>query len=82
MENTEYVDRIVASLKKVPAKKLLIIELANRFTVDGKLDYDGLAEAQDEVNMAIDEAKAYGTYTMRAVDTLSRVEAISADVGP
>ena len=81
MENAEYIDRIVVSLKKVPAKQLLIIELVNRFTRNGELDYDGLAEVQDEVNIAIDEAKAYGAQTMRAVDSLSRLEAISVDVG-
>ncbi|GAJ00920.1 unnamed protein product, partial [marine sediment metagenome] len=59
----------------------LIIELANRFTKDGQLDYDALAEAQPEVNVAIAEAKMYGAYTIRAVSTLEQLEAIPADVG-
>ena len=83
MENKEYIDRVIAALKKVPAKELLIIELANRFTKeDGQLDYDALAEAQPEVNRAIDEAKMYGAHTLVAVDTLKRLEAIATNVGP
>jgi len=76
----ENIERVVRALEKVPPKDLLIIELANRFTKDGQLDYDALAEAQPEVNMAVAEAKMYGTYTIRAVNTLEQLEAIP-DVG-
>lgn len=82
MTETEYIERVICALKKVPPKSLLIIELANRFTRDGELDYDGLAEVQPDVNLAIAEAKMYGAYTLVAVDTLKRVRAIPADVGP
>ena len=82
MSETEYIVRVICALKKVPPKSLLIIELANRFTRDGELDYDGLVEVQPEVNLAIAEAKMYGSYTLVAVDTLKRVRAIPADVGP
>jgi hypothetical protein len=82
MSESENIDRVICALKKVPAKQLLIIELANRFTRDGELDYEGLTEVQPEVNMAIAEAKIYGSYTLVAVNTLKRVEAIAADVGP
>jgi len=78
----ENIERVVRALAKVPPKDLLIIELANRFTKDGQLDYDALAEAQPEVNVAIAEAKMYGAYTIRAVSTLEQLEAIPADVGP
>ncbi len=61
---------------------MLIIELANNFTKGGMLDYDGLADAQPEVDMAIAEAKTYGTHTLRAVDALKQLEAIPSDVGP
>ena len=81
MSEPENIERVVRALRKVPPKNLLIIELANRFTRDGQLDYDALAEAQPEVNVAIAEAKMYGTHTIRAVDTLERLEAIPADVG-
>jgi len=77
----EDIKRVVCALAKVPPKDLLIIELANRFTKDGQLDYDALAEAQPEVNVAIAEAKMYGAYTIRAVSTLEQLEAIPADVG-
>ncbi len=81
MGEPENIERVVRALAKVPPKDLLIIELANRFTKDGQLDYDALAEAQPEVNMAVAEAKMYGAHTIRAVDTLERLEAIP-DVGP
>ena len=80
MNESEYIERVVRSLRKVPPKDLLIIELANFYMKDGHLDYDALAEAQPEVNMAIAEAKMYGVYTIRAVNTLEHLEAIPADV--
>ena len=80
MNESEDVEKVVCALKKVPQKSLLIIELANRFTKDGSLDFTGLAEAQPEVNMAIAEAKMYGAHTLVAVNTLRRLEARPADV--
>ena len=82
MNESEYIERVVNALERVPSKSLLIIEMANSFTKDGELDYEGLAEAQPDVNMAIAEAKMYGSHTLMAVDTLKRLEAIPADVGP
>lgn len=82
MTETEYITRVVYALKKVPEKHLLLIQLANRYTKDGMLDYDRLADIQPEVNMAIAEARMYGAYTLVAVDTLRRLEAVPADVGP
>ena len=82
MNEPEYINRVVRALKKVPPKKLLIIELVNRFTVNGELDVEALAEAEPEINLAIAEAKMYGAHTIRAVDTLERLEAIATDVGP
>ena len=81
MGEPENIERVVRALAKVPPKDLLIIELANRFTKDSQLDYDALAEAQPEVNMAVAEAKMYGAHTIRAVSTLEQLEAIP-DVGP
>jgi len=78
---SENIERVVCALEKVPPKALLIIELANRFTKDGQLDYAALAEAQPEVSMAVAEAKMYGAHTLRAVGTLDNLEAIEADVG-
>lgn len=82
MTDTEYITRVVSALKKVPEKRLLLIQLANQYMKDGQLDYDRLADAQPEVNMAIAEAKMYGAYTLVAVDTLKRLEAVPQDVGP
>lgn len=80
MSETLDIERLISALKKVPAKRLLLIELVNRYTVDGQLDYDALTEIEPEVNLAIVEAKMYGSYTLMAVDTLKRQEAIPADV--
>lgn len=82
MSEADNIEKVVRALEKVPPKQLLIIELVNRFTKDGQLDYDALAEAQPEVHLAIAEAKMYGAYTLRAVDALEHLEAIPADVGP
>ena len=81
MSESEDIERVVRALETVPSKSLLIIELVNRFTKDGQLDNDAVADAQPEVNVAVAEAKMYGTHTMRAVSTLEALEAISADVG-
>ncbi|MBA7564291.1 hypothetical protein ES708_05953 [subsurface metagenome] len=82
MNEPEYIKRVVRALKKVPPKELLIIELVNRFMVNGELDCEALAEAEPEINLAVAEAKMYGAHTIRAVDTLERLEAIATDVGP
>jgi len=81
MSEPQYTDRLIGALRKVPAKRLLLIELVNRYTVNGELDYDSLTEIEPEVNLAIAEAKMYGSHTLVAVDTLKRLEAIP-DVGP
>ena len=37
------IERVVAALKKVPEKSLLLIDLANRIPMkDGQLDYDAV----------------------------------------
>ena len=81
MSESENIERVVRALEKVPPKTLVIIELVNRFMKDGQLDNDALADAQPEVNVAVAEAKMYGAHTLRAVDTLERLEAIPEDVG-
>jgi len=75
MEDQEYLERIISILQKVPEKRLLIIDLANLFTRNGEIDYQAVADAQPEINMAIAEAKAYGSHTIRAVDCLVRLRA-------
>ena len=72
----ENIERVVSALQKVPEKKLLIIELANTIPiVNGELDYAELAERQPQVNLAIAEAKSYGSHTIMAVDALARLRA-------
>jgi hypothetical protein len=76
MTEAENSDRVVAALLKVPEKKLLIIEIANSIPiVNGDLDYRELADRQLAVNLAIAEAKVYGSHTMQAVDALVRLRA-------
>ena len=80
MTESADIERVVAALKKVPEKRLLIIDLANRIPMkDGQLDYDAVTAIQPEVNMAIAEAKMYGTQTLMAVDSLKRVMAQGQD---
>ena len=81
MSESDYIGRVVESLKKVPEKHLLIIELANKAPMkDGELDYEELANIQPEVNLAIAEAKMYGAHTLIAVDTLRRLNVQEEDV--
>ena len=76
MTEAENIDRVVTALLKVPEKKLLIIEIANTIPiVNGELDYDELANMQLDINLAIAEAKVYGSHTLLAVDSLVRLRA-------
>ena len=81
MSEADNIERVIISLKKVPAKHLLLIELANNAPrKDGELNYEELASIQPEINMAIAEAKMYGTHTLRAVDSLKRLDDREEDV--
>ena len=74
MKENEYLDRVIVALKKVPVKQLLIIELANSIPIkNGILDLRVISDKQPEINLAVAEAKAYGSYTILAVDSLSRL---------
>ena len=76
MTEAENIDRVVTALLKVPEKKLLIIEIANAIPiVNGELDYNELANMQLDINLAIAEAKVYGSHTLLAVDSLVRLRA-------
>ena len=71
MPEAEDIEKVIIALKKVPEKSLLIIELANSIPIKhGMLDIDVLAEKQREINLAVAEAKAYGTRTIMVVDAL------------
>ena len=76
MTEAENVGRVVTALLKVPEKKLLIIEIANTIPiVNGELDYAELSNRQLDINLAIAEAKVYGSHTLLAVDSLVRLKA-------
>jgi len=76
MTEAENIDRVVKALEKVPETRLLIIELANTLPlVNGEFDYYQLADKKLEINLAIAEAKSYGTHTIMAVDSLVRLRA-------
>ena len=76
MTEAENIDRVITALLKVPEKKLLIIEIANTIPiVNGELDYNDLANMQLDINLAIAEAKVYGSHTLLAVDSLVRLKA-------
>jgi hypothetical protein len=83
MSEAEDIEKVVRALRKVPEKRLLLIELANRIPVKGgEPDYDELAKIQPEINLAIAEAKMYGAHTIMAVDSLKRLKPRKEDVGP
>lgn len=68
---SEDIEKVVAALNKVPEKKLLLIEIANKVkTVNGELDIVALAQIQPEVERAIAEAKEYSVQTSRAISAL------------
>ena len=76
MSEAEDIEKVVIALKKVPEKRLLIIDLANSIPIKhGMLDIDVLAEKKRDINLAIAEAKAYGTRTIMAVDALVSMRA-------
>ncbi|MDP2659592.1 MAG: hypothetical protein Q8R28_02530 [Dehalococcoidia bacterium] len=71
MPESKDIEMVVAVLRKVPEKKLLLIEIANRVGVkDGELDQAALAQIQPEVELAIREAKEYAGFTSRAIGAL------------
>lgn len=74
MSEEEVIEQIVRAMRKVPEKRLLLIELANSVPLrHGDLDVTVLRDIQPQINLAIAEAKAYGTHTIQAVDALVRV---------
>ena len=74
MSEAENIDRVVAALLKVPEKQLLIIQLVNQIpTANGVFDYNELSKRQLDINLAVQEAKVYGSHTIQAVDSLVRL---------
>ncbi len=80
MNESENINNVVSALVKVPEKHLRLIELANQIPIKyGELDYTEVAERQLEINLAIVEAKVYGTHTIQAVDALIRLQSRKED---
>lgn len=76
MSEAENIERVVTALQKVPEKKLLIIELANRVKIiNGQLDYAEMLNLAPEINLATKEAEVYGSSTIRMVAALVHVRA-------
>jgi len=76
MSEPNDIERLVEILRKVPEKRLLLLDLANSIPIkNGLLDLNVLKAKQREVNLAVAEAKAYGSRTILAVDALVRVRA-------
>ncbi len=76
MSAPEDIERVVEILRKVPEKKLLIIELANTIPIKyGTFDPAVVSDRAPEINLAIEEAKVYGSRTIMAVEDLIRVKA-------
>lgn len=79
MSEVDDIQRVVAVLRTVPAKSLLIIELANQVILDGgEIDYDVLAARQNDVTLATAEAEAYARATAQATNTLAGLPARAA----
>lgn len=75
---SENINMVVSALKKVPEKKLMIIEMANSIPIKhGELDPEELDKIKPRINLAIAEAESYGTHTIMAVDALARLKARS-----
>jgi hypothetical protein len=71
MSQAEDIDRIVAALRKVPEKKLLLIQLVNSIPIkNGEFDYLEVQNKKLAINLAIQETKVYGAHTMQAVEAL------------
>ena len=81
MKESEAIDKVVASLEKVPEKHLMIIEMANSIPLKGgDLDIDVLTDMIPEINLATAEAVAYGNHTIMAVEALVRLQGQEEDL--
>lgn len=67
---------VVSILRRVPAKRLRIVELASELLDEhGEVDVDAAAVRQPDINLAIAEAKAYARATQQAVKALRQLPA-------
>lgn len=67
---------VIAVLRRVPAKRLRLFELAAELLDErGEVDVDGAAARQPELNLAVAEAKAYARATQQAAEALRQLPA-------
>ncbi len=72
MNDAANIDRLVQALRKVPPKRLKLIDLANEIPiVNGVFDQNVVREKQIEIRNAVEEAKIYGAQTASMVSSLS-----------
>ncbi|MBA7471767.1 hypothetical protein ES707_07077 [subsurface metagenome] len=80
MSEAEDIERVIRALRKVPPKHLLIIQLVNEIPIKyGDLDPAEVTERHVEINLAVAEAKSYGSHTIQAVDALIRLQSRERD---
>ena len=67
---------VVAVLRRVPARRLRIFDLAAALLDgDGELDVDRAAARQPEINLAVAEVRAYARATQQATEALRQLPA-------
>jgi hypothetical protein len=67
---------VVAVLRRVPAKRLAIFELAAELLDgEGDVDLDAVASRQPEVNLAVAEVQTHTRATRQAVEAIRRLPA-------
>ena len=71
------IDEIVGILRKVPAKRLMIIDLANEIPIEnGAFDKEALANLSVDIKLAVQEASIYGAQTIQAVSALTGIRSL------
>ena len=73
--------KLIKAVSVVPAKRLKLIELVNEVTgPDGVVDTEQLGRRQNEVNLALAEARAYAKATNDARFALAKLMANGSKV--
>lgn len=80
LTEAEAIDNIIAILKTVPPKSLMLIEIANEIRFkDGAPDFEQIEAMQPEIKLAVQEASVYGGHTIMMVEQLSRMDGSVAE---
>lgn len=74
------VSRIVAALRKVPEKRLAIMDLAPELVDEqGKVNVARCLDRQPEINLALIEVQSYVSATRSAAFALSHVSGVNVE---